>query len=615
MIRKSLVAAVVVVAAAAFTAAGWAANTAPPGDPALLGLWKAQNSHSATELRGVFFADHNNGWVVGGEHFSDGGGLNGLTVVRHTTDGGNNWLEDTGAKNAETLAAGHELTRAFAVGSDVWIIGEMTDYQSGPSPCDMTTPANTPNDQSIVLHSGDGGLNWARLSTGTCEDPESMYMFDAQHGLIGFTCFSPACGSSPFYMQTSNGGQTWTPRTFAAAGAPSGCSENADSLSFPPSSKPFGQREGWLVDKCFLHTTDGGQTWAEQKVDGLSGSAGDFPENFEQVYGPDVNSLMAVGGSLTGDAPTLRRVANYNPAAGNWTSKIVTGNETAGQHLGVAFVDNRWYVLGESPCCDESMTMFVSSDYGTNWFELTPPGGSAQIYSGGVFTLDSRHAWAVGQAGTVIAYRNEPAPTASTDAPAAITQHAATLNGTVNPQGNPANYVFEYGPTTAYGRQTAPQSAGAGSAGQAVSAVLDDLRAGRAYHYRVVATGEFGTATGADQSFSTIGRITPAALTLKPLKRSKKRPATLSLSGTMSLPAGVQTADGCNGFVLLRVKLGKQTLSEARVPLTSTCTFAKTAKLKAKGMPKKGRLTISAEFLGNEALAGKAGAPASARFG
>jgi photosystem II stability/assembly factor-like uncharacterized protein len=613
---RRLVPALVVVCLAALSAGSnaFAAAPAPPGDQSLLGFWKAQNSHTVTELTGIHFKDRLNGWLVGGEYITGGGGLNGLTVVRHTTDGGDTWLEDTGATNAETLAAGHELKRAFAIGSDVWIIGEQSDNGA----CDTTTAANTPADQSIIMHSSDGGLNWTRQATGTCEDPESIQMFDAQHGIVAFTCYYTECGGNVFYLQTSDGGNTWTPRTFQAAGVPAACTELVDSMVFPPADKPFNQREGWLADGCILHTTDGGQTWAEQTVNGVLGSAGQF--FYEQVYGADTKSLMAVGGTAPGDTPGQRNVATYDPATGTWTGKVVVGAESnGGQNLGVAAVDGRWYVMGESPCCDESMTMFVSTDYGANWGQITPPGGSDQITSGAVFTLDSKHAWAVGQAGTVIAYRNEPGPTATTGA-AQATQHTATLNGAVNPQGNPTTYTFEWGPTTDYGNQTKAQSAGGAFADGAAGAPLSNLHLGVTYHYRIVATNSFGTATGADQTFTTVGRAAPT-LAVNPIKSPrKKRPSRVAVGGTLTPPAGVDRAEACAGQVEVTLKEGGTVLYVGRAPVFSKCTFSGMAKIQKRAAAtakkhKRGKLVVTAEFLGNGALAPAAAQPATVRYG
>jgi hypothetical protein len=55
-------------------------------------------------------------------------------------------------------------------------------------------------------------------------------------------------------------------------------------------------------------------------------------------------------------------------------------------------------------------------------------------------------------------------PVASTGNAAAITPSSATLNGTVNPEGQSTSYHFEYGTTTSYGGETAIADAGAGTA-------------------------------------------------------------------------------------------------------------------------------------------------------
>ncbi len=94
-------------------------------------------------------------------------------------------------------------------------------------------------------------------------------------------------------------------------------------------------------------------------------------------------------------------------------------------------------------------------------------------------------------------------PSATTDPASGVGQTAATLNGTVNPQGKQTSYHFEYGTTTGYGSSTATQSAGTGTAAQGVSAGVSGLQAGTTYHFRVVATSAAGTTFGADRSFTT----------------------------------------------------------------------------------------------------------------
>ena len=80
-----------------------------------------------------------------------------------------------------------------------------------------------------------------------------------------------------------------------------------------------------------------------------------------------------------------------------------------------------------------------------------------------------------------------------------ITRTTAVLPGTLNGEGKPANYRFQYGPTEALGSETTTQSAGTGE--QAVSATAQGLEAGRTYFYRLVAENAEGANYGLTRSF------------------------------------------------------------------------------------------------------------------
>ncbi len=78
------------------------------------------------------------------------------------------------------------------------------------------------------------------------------------------------------------------------------------------------------------------------------------------------------------------------------------------------------------------------------------------------------------------------------------------LKATVHPQGQPTDYFFEYGITTAYGSQTAQASAGSWDSAKPVTAAVTGLQASTTYHFRVVATNQGGTTRGPDRSFTTL---------------------------------------------------------------------------------------------------------------
>jgi hypothetical protein len=95
--------------------------------------------------------------------------------------------------------------------------------------------------------------------------------------------------------------------------------------------------------------------------------------------------------------------------------------------------------------------------------------------------------------------------------PAVATQPAdqvhatsAVLHASVNPNGLPTTYRFEYGRTTAYGSTTPRASAGSGTAPMEAEARIEGLRPGVTYHFRIVATNAAGTSAGLDSAFTTL---------------------------------------------------------------------------------------------------------------
>src|SRR6266496_1845825 len=100
------------------------------------------------------------------------------------------------------------------------------------------------------------------------------------------------------------------------------------------------------------------------------------------------------------------------------------------------------------------------------------------------------------------------APAVSTNAASGVFSAGATLNGSVNPEGQSTTYKFDYGTSTSYGSSVPSPAGSAGSGTSTVneSATLNGLRPGTTYHYRIEATNATGTTDGPDQTFTTARR-------------------------------------------------------------------------------------------------------------
>ncbi|MDH3724438.1 MAG: S8 family serine peptidase, partial [Thermoleophilia bacterium] len=95
------------------------------------------------------------------------------------------------------------------------------------------------------------------------------------------------------------------------------------------------------------------------------------------------------------------------------------------------------------------------------------------------------------------------APVVATGTARSITTTSARLAGTVVPNGGPASYYFEHGPTAAYGSRTGMYPGAA--AQRSVDAPIRNLRRDSVYHYRIVAVDYDGIAFGPHRAFRTAG--------------------------------------------------------------------------------------------------------------
>ena len=167
-------------------------------------------------------------------------------------------------------------------------------------------------------------------------------------------------------------------------------------------------------------------------------------------------------------------------------------------------------------CADGSLATWGYNNYGELGNNSTTYSSVPVLTSTSPLRAGERFIMAVG------AYEHSHAmvasplvPVATTLAASAISDTTATLNATVNGQGNTATVTFEYGITTSYGSTlTATPASVSGTAATAVSATASALPPGTTMHFRVVAAGLGGTVAGSDMTFTTGTAATLAELSL-----------------------------------------------------------------------------------------------------
>lgn len=164
-------------------------------------------------------------------------------------------------------------------------------------------------------------------------------------------------------------------------------------------------------------------------------------------------------------------------------------------------------------------------------------------------------------------------PVAVTNAATVVTGTAATLNGTVTPNGSNVIIWFEYGTTAAFGSTiTANQSPATSLSPIAVDAALTGLTGNTTYYYRVGAQNASGTTYGATMTFFTATGAVPTVTT---------NTAT-NIGTTVATLNGTVNAN--NGSTVVTFEFGNDTsygrnATASQSPVTGSTTTAVSANL------------------------------------
>ena len=151
------------------------------------------------------------------------------------------------------------------------------------------------------------------------------------------------------------------------------------------------------------------------------------------------------------------------------------------------FGAGRFVAIGDSSVVEDA-----TSSQGTTYAGWTTPADNGHcVINGMIWLLNTNSAAAT-------------PPSVTTSTATTIGTNAATLNASVNPNGQNAAARFRYGLTTNYSVTVPVPGVLTGATAQAVSLVVTGLASGTSYHFTVTATNLSGSSTGSDQTFITI---------------------------------------------------------------------------------------------------------------
>jgi photosystem II stability/assembly factor-like uncharacterized protein len=348
--------------------------------------------------------------------------------------------------------------------------------------------ANTSNvtvvgNAGAILTTTNGGSTWTTQTSGG-QDLTGV-SFGGNSPTVGV-----AVGLSGTIRRTTDGGLSWTTVT----------SPTTESLT---AVKMMNQNVGWAVGEngVILYTSNGGASWSTQ--------TSNTTQELRDVAGfNDFVPAVAVGNN-----GTIRRTTNGGIT---WTTQTSGTSEAL---YGVSFVS---LFNSTVSTVGSGGTIRYTSNSGANWTAQTS-GTTQDLYSvafagdDGVAvgangtalrTTNRGSTWTAGTLENVITFTINPATN--------VTNTAATLNGTINPNGFPLTLArFEYSSDPTFGTfatiNTTPNAAtiGSGFSPVAVSAAIP-MSPNSVVFARLRATNANGTSVSASISFNNLPSPTPS---------------------------------------------------------------------------------------------------------
>jgi photosystem II stability/assembly factor-like uncharacterized protein len=279
------------------------------------GDWKLVRDAQAGYFHGLWFADRNNGWVVG-----DSG------RILNTSDGGDSWnVQESGTVTSLQcvsfanalrgwVGAGNNMFGTTTNGGTSWIwqhpIGDSRRTFLAMSFIDENTGWVVDN-YGGILHSEDGGITWTPQASGTNWAITSVQFLDSKEGW--------ATATHRVVLHTTDGGNNWTTRGLDDLFYGRGVVVVYQDIYF------VNRVRGWVATNSALsgtdfhptpivNTSDAGTTWSCQST-----PEGDF---ITAIVFADENIGWAEGSG---------GILHTNDGGGRWTYEL--------QSHGALFVD------------------------------------------------------------------------------------------------------------------------------------------------------------------------------------------------------------------------------------------------------------------------------------
>lgn len=250
----------------------------------------------------------------------------------------------------------------------------------------------------------------------------------------------------------------------------------------------------------------------------LSAGAGDEELPAETVSGLAAGSEYAVclrAENEAGEA-TVGPAVSFRTAEA--TVPVIEGQSVSEETKNTATVSATINPGGDAATCEVHYGTTVALETSEPCLAGLPAGTAGQAVSIQLKGLQANSEYhyeffagnekGTGQATAQATFKTNPVIGVTTSPATDVRRANALLNGTINPEGAPTSYYFEYGtaPCDVSSRTCGARTQGRGpvsEAGAIESFKVNNLKPGTTYHYWIVATATAGTFYGFEQTFTT----------------------------------------------------------------------------------------------------------------
>ncbi|NPA90693.1 MAG: DNRLRE domain-containing protein [Chloroflexi bacterium] len=341
-------------------------------------LWVMQNGGRLVNLYEVDFVNDRVGWAVGERARFNQGRCNG--IVLHTEDGGESWAVQPLTPDQDTYCDAHPAEANYG-----WLWG---------LDCVDENHCWTAGRYGRIFYTEDGGRTWQRLPSGTSKWLHEVAFPSLQRGYVGGN-YDPARGHSVF-LRTRDGGQSWEDMA-PPIGLPLYAVDAYDEMHVAAASD----------QGAIIVSHNGGASWYRTNAP--------HRINLRAITWLDEENLWAAG--------AYGYLIHSVDGGRTWLYKEGGGGTHARDWWGIEFTPDRkvgFMVGGLCPRHDNLGQCYPEhTGYTGGLIAITFNGGRYWVYYTthtprtlrDVRVLDRNHAWAVGDAGTILLYRGEPSRT------------------------------------------------------------------------------------------------------------------------------------------------------------------------------------------------------------